>query len=92
MAQSEVHALPLAVLHSLHNLPLSLQYLLTTLEFFKIEKGHYWVSLSLVPAETSAKANVASIFNLIAHNRLNIAHNRLNIAHNRLNIPLTNRR
>ena len=50
--------------------------------------------VSLTPAPATAK--VASIFNLIAHNRLNIprfrlniAHKRLNIAHNRLNIPLT---
>ena len=45
-------------------------------------------SLSPAPAENSAKAKVASIFNLTAHNRLNIALNRLNIAHNRLNIAL----
>ena len=46
------------------------------------------VSLSPALAENSAKANVASIFNLSAHNRLNIALNRLNIAHNHLNIAL----
>ena len=34
------------------------------------------------------QAKVASIFNLSAHNRLNIALNRLNIAYNRLNIAL----
>ena len=56
----------------------------------------FLVSLSPAPAETTTKAKVALIFNLIAHNRLNIAqnrlninHNSLNIAHNRLNIPLT---
>ena len=46
----------------------------------------FLVSLSPAPAENSAQAKVASIFNLTAHNRLNIALNRLNTAHNRLNI------
>ena len=32
------------------------------------------------------QAKEASIFNLSAHNRLNIAFNRLNIGHNSLNI------
>ena len=41
-----------------------------------------------MPDENSVQAMVASIFNLSAHNRLNIALNRLNIAHNRLNIAL----
>ena len=46
------------------------------------------VSVRPVTAENSAQANVAFIFNLTAHNRLNIALNRLNIAHNRINIAL----
>ena len=47
------------------------------------------VTLSPAPAENSVQAKVAFIFNVTAHNRLNIALNRLNIAHNRLNIPQT---
>ena len=51
-----------------------------------VQLMYFLVSLSPAPAETSAKAKVASIFNLIAYNRHNIANNCLNIAHNHLNI------
>ena len=43
-------------------------------------KVFFLVSLSPAPAENSAQAKVAFIFNLTAHNRLNIALNPLNIA------------
>ena len=67
--------------------------------FGEEKKGIEWsllVSLSPAPAEYSAQAKVAFIFNLTAHNRLNIDLNCLNIGHkrlyialNRLNVPLT---
>ena len=52
----------------------------------KIVNDKILVSLSPAAAENLVQAKVASIFNLSAHNRLNIALNRLNIALNRLNI------